>query len=86
MLEEKLYRTKTRIEFLLSHPKCQVCGKRKSTQVHHKRGKRGPLLNDVRHFLAVEMECHDWITNHTTEAREQGFLCPAGLWNTPDRT
>ena len=46
----------------------------KSTQIHHKRGRDGLLLFDVRHFCACCSSCHSWIDAHRTEAQALGLL------------
>jgi hypothetical protein len=56
------------------------------TQIHHMRGRRGSLLRDQRHWLAVSAAGHDWIERHKEEARRHGWLCEKGLFNTPDKT
>lgn len=50
------------------------------TEIHHQMGRVGfaddkeiPLLLDVRYFIPVCHEAHEWITQHTKEAIEQGF-------------
>jgi len=61
------------------HPWCQACmvlgyWTQKSTQhVHHRRGREGYLLFDVRHFLPVCHGCHAWIGDHPAEAIELGL-------------
>jgi hypothetical protein len=67
-----LYTAQRRV-FLAAHPKCQVCGERPATDVHHMAG-RGIRLNDESTFLATCRACHDWIHAHPAEARERGFL------------
>ena len=72
--------------FLAAVRVCQRCRKRKARDVHHSRGRAGTLLLDWRYFKGVCRCCHDWIGENPTEARAEGFLCAAGLWNVPDRT
>lgn len=54
------------------------------SDIHHKRGRIGfadqwardndiSLRIDVRHFLAVTREGHDWIETHPDEARKKGY-------------
>jgi hypothetical protein len=56
-----------------------------ATQVHHSRGKLGPLLIDTRFFVAVSAASHDWIERNKNDARRYGFLCERGLFNSPPR-
>lgn len=53
--------------------KCAVTG-RPAEQVHHIKGRRGKLLCDIKHWLPVTQEGHDWIHNNPTEARAKGWL------------
>lgn len=73
-IAERIYSI-LRKDFLLDNPWCQ-CGRpgctKNSTEVHHKRG-RGRWLNFVEFFLAVCHNCHEWIENHPTEAKELGY-------------
>lgn len=74
--QESLY-ARLRREFLLSSPHCQAnlpnkCT-RQATDVHHKAGRIGNLLNDTKHWLAVCRACHDWIELNPIEAKELGF-------------
>ena len=62
---------------------CRVNGcKRPTADVHHSRGRLGPLLMDQRFWTPACRRCHDWIRDHTAEARALGLLAPAGEWNT----
>ena len=74
-------------EFLAANPRCQ-CGRpgcrRPSEDVHHTRGRAGPLLMDRRFWLALARPCHDWVRDHVPEARALGLICPEGKWNTPE--
>ncbi len=72
-------------EFLELHPWCEASCSKRSTEVHHTRGRVGPLLCDVRFFMAVCRECHDWIGNNMDAARKLGWLCEKGDWNKPKR-
>ena len=51
-----------------------------ATQVHHKMGRQGfadeqeiPLIVDVRFFLAVSAQGHDFIERNPWKARQQGW-------------
>ena len=60
-------------QYLKDHPECEVCKANKSECVHHKKGRTGDLLTDVRHFLAVDGFCHDEIENNPTWAKKMGY-------------
>jgi hypothetical protein len=45
-----------------------------ASDVHHKLGREGLLLFDVRHWLPVCRPCHDWIHAHPEEAKRLGLL------------
>ena len=45
-----------------------------TTDIHHKRGRIGPLLLDQNHWLAVSRWGHMWIHDHPAEARAYGWL------------
>lgn len=61
--------------YLEAHPFCERCGKPR-TCLHHKRGKVGPLLTDVRWFAASCTPCNDFAETHTGEALAEGWLLP----------
>jgi hypothetical protein len=68
---------KIRRSLLLSSPACQahlpnICTGQ-ATDVHHMKGRIGPLLTDPEHFLLVCRSCHQWIELHPKEAKELGF-------------
>jgi hypothetical protein len=74
--QEREY-SKLRKDFLLSSPICtaklpNICTHH-STDVHHMKGRIGPLLTDVNYFLSVCRQCHDWIEGHPIEAKELGY-------------
>lgn len=70
--------------FLKQHPFCEAHSKIflrpqdiyrvKSNQTHHKRGRDGLLLFDVRHFLACCADCHAWIDANREKAAQFGLL------------
>lgn len=70
-LHAKIKRT-----YLMEHSICECnindC-QRAAVDVHHKKGRVGSLLNDVRFFLPVSRECHTWIETHPKEAAELGL-------------
>ena len=83
--ENKLY-SSLRREFLSDNPVCVVCAKAKATEIHHKYGRAGSLLCDVRGWMSVCGDCHRFITDHPAQARALGFTCEVGHWNTPFKT
>jgi hypothetical protein len=64
---------KVKREFLKSHPICEVCMTEPSKDVHHKRGKIGKLLTDVRYFLAACRPCHIFLENDPLFAKKEGY-------------
>lgn len=81
--ESKIYQTLK--DSFLTGKKCAVFPNKDAGQVHHIAGRAGyaddwarernvPLINDVRFFLAVSQEGHDYIHRNTVEAREKGWL------------
>jgi hypothetical protein len=65
--------------------RCERCNAA-ATDLHHKRGRTGSLLIDVRHWVALCRPCHDWVGAHIAEAREAGLICAEGEWNKTGRT
>ena len=63
-------------KFLEANPICQRCQVRRSTDLHHARGRRGALLLDERWFKALCRQCHSHVTEHPREALEQGWSLP----------
>ena len=63
-----------RIEFLgkKENQICPVTGQ-KTNEVHHKKGRIGALLTDVRYFLAVSHDGHKKIENNPKWAKEMGY-------------
>lgn len=45
-----------------------------ATEIHHKAGRKGKLLNYVPLWLAVGREGHNWIHANPTESYRLGFL------------
>jgi len=76
MVEELKKYVPLKRKFLKEHPICE-CGrnecKRPATDIHHKKGRIGTLLNDVRFWLPVARICHKWIEEHPKEATELGL-------------
>lgn len=70
--KNRLY-AKQRIEYLQSHPVCEVCNSKPATQIHH-RHRRGIYTNSVEFFLAVCFECHEKIETNGKWARANGYI------------
>ncbi len=51
-------------------------------EVHHSRGRLGPLLMDMRFWIPLSKFGHRWCHEHPAWARANGFLCAEGKWNT----
>lgn len=51
---------------------CPITG-RPAEEIHHKKGKIGKLLYDIRYFLAVTREGHDKIEANPEWAYEMGY-------------
>lgn len=73
--------------FITQNPLCQCCQKIYThvtggicahvdfaDSVHHKRGRSGLLLFDVRYWLSACDRCHRWIHEHPSEAIRLGLL------------
>lgn len=83
--ERSLYSVRRR-EFLGMYPRCAVFPALPAKQVHHSRGRLGPLLLDQRFWIPVSMAGHNWIDSHREEARQRDWrgvklLCARGNWN-----
>ena len=63
-----------RIEFLgkKENSICPVTGK-KTTEIHHKKGRVGSLFLDVRYWLAVSREGHKKIEENPVWAKKEGY-------------
>lgn len=70
----------------LAGKKCAVYPTLKAVEVHHTSGRIGQLLNDQSKWLAVSTQGHRWIHMNIKEAREFGWICPHGQWNSTPRT
>ena len=63
----------------LAGKQCAVYPTLRATEIHHIRGRLGPLLNDERYWLAVSRQGHRWILHlFPDEARSRGLACLAG--------
>lgn len=67
---------KVRESYLESNTNCEAklngCTY-ESTEIHHKKGRIGSLLQNDSYFLAVYRNCHHYIELNTIEAKEKGF-------------
>lgn len=75
---EKLYKRlgdykERRRLFLLKHPRCAVFPVLKATEIHHKAGRVGDLLNDERYWLPVSRKGHVEIELNPKWAKDMGF-------------
>lgn len=66
--------SRLRREFLDQNPICQDCGKRRSSEIHHKAGRHGRMLLDVEHWGAICRKCHDRIHSAPAQARSRRWL------------
>jgi len=80
MIENRKY-AKLRKEFLSKKENglCPVAKKVfkidvKATEIHHKAGRVGKLLNDTTKWLAVSRVGHCWVHQNPEKARKIGFL------------
>jgi hypothetical protein len=69
-LDEKAYNTLVKV--WLVGKICPECGK-PATEVHHKKGRIGKLLTDVRWWLGVTSDCHKKIELNPDWAKEKGY-------------
>jgi len=61
--------------------RCAVFPSKAATQVHHVRGRLGPLIIDKRFWKGVSMEGHVWIDANRSKARKLGLLAAEGYWH-----
>ncbi len=71
--QNREYATRRRV-FLFANPVCQADCSAPSTQVHHKNGREGELLNDESEWMAICAKHHDWVHANPNEARQRGWL------------
>jgi hypothetical protein len=74
-IEGKLYAI-LREEYFENHPVCEAqlpgCYY-DATDIHHKAGREGKLLNMVKHWMPVCRYCHRWITDNGAKAKTKGW-------------
>lgn len=85
--EQRLYQQEAR-QFKKEHPWCQCCpllrmGKavRRTKDIHHLRGRLGPLLRDKRYWMSACRPCHDFLHANPQAARNWGMMANTGQWN-----
>lgn len=59
---------------------CECCCQPDPLDVHHSRGRRGPLLTATQHWIALCRVCHRFVHDNPSWARAQGLLCKQGEW------
>lgn len=81
--ERRLYLKRKKI-FLQEHPLCEWWLKHglkvKATELHHERGRRGPLLLNEKFWHSASASGHAKIHKHIMLARSLGLLAPQGKW------
>lgn len=68
-----------RREFLAEHPFCQIMHVLslkfiESTEIHHKKGREGTMLNDTEFWMAVSRRGHEIIHNSPEFSYKMGWL------------
>ncbi len=64
--------SKLRVEYLEGKV-CEVCYNIAATEVHHKMGRSGELLNEVKYWLPICRKCHEKVTIDSKWAIENGY-------------
>lgn len=72
-VEQRIY-LKLRVEFLEQKPRCEICGKRASCDVHHKKGRYAGNYLAVDTWMALCRLCHQTLHHNPKAAREMGFI------------
>lgn len=62
-----------RDEYLRQNPNCARCGTNQNISLQHLKGRIGDNLTDVNNFMTLCIPCHQWATEFTRDAIEQGF-------------
>lgn len=76
-----------RLLFLADHPICEFPGcRRKSTQIHHRRGRVGCLLLLKQFWTAICWAHHRWIGENPRASRDLFMLAQPGEWNSPPKS
>ncbi len=79
--------SKLKAQFLSDNPRCAVFPHLWASECHHSKGRLGRLLCDVRWWVPVSREGHDWIESHHRDAREKfwngvPWMCAPASFNT----
>lgn len=78
--ERKLY-VANRDAYLATCKICWGCFKPRLLELHHVRGRLGPLLLDERYWMALCPACHRWVHENIEAARKRNLIAAAGDWN-----
>lgn len=72
-IENKVYLDLRKI--YLNKPENKICPitGEKTTEIHHKKGRIGDLLNDTRFWMAVSRKGHQIIENNPEWAKKYGY-------------
>lgn len=71
---------KLRRRFLKQNPTCQVCGKKPSRDIHHRKGRSNQLLNATEYWTAICRTCHDYLHLNPKQAQALNLIEPKGSW------
>lgn len=74
MVKQLAVYRKRRDEYFEKHPVCEFpgCNSRKIT-LHHKKGRVGKLLTDIRYFCSLCWKHHQYVGEHHEEAVRLGL-------------
>lgn len=62
-------------EMLAENPVCMKCWRAPATDVHELKSRaRGGSITDKANLVCLCRPCHDWVTQHPSEAAQQGWL------------
>lgn len=64
---------KVRDKWLRENPFCEVCGTPYNLSVHHRAGRIGKLLSDIRFFMTVCTPHHKYIEEHPDWSKARGY-------------
>lgn len=79
--ERKLYAAE-RDAWLAKWKDCWRCLEPKPLlELHHYRGRLGPLLRDQLYWMALCPACHRWVHENIEAARKRNLIAAAGEWN-----
>lgn len=67
--------------YLHKNPMCGFCKGVPAVAIHHRYGRQGWLLVNVKTWLGVCDSCHRWIHKNPDKARGFKVLAPIGGWN-----